>query len=66
MLAKLTRDPVVRLCGLTAAVYRLGKGRIILNTLRIRENLGSHPVAERLLRNMLIYAADGIDKPLAD
>jgi hypothetical protein len=44
--------------GLTVAVYRLGKGRIILNTLRIRGNLGEHPVAERLLRNMLIYAAD--------
>ena len=28
-----------------------------LNTLRIRENLGSDPVAERLLRNMLRYAA---------
>jgi len=52
--------------GLTVAVYRLGKGRVILNTLRIRRNLGQHPVAERLLRNMLIYAADGTDKPLAD
>jgi hypothetical protein len=30
---------------------------LILNTLRIRENLSSHPVAERLLRNMLRYAS---------
>jgi hypothetical protein len=44
--------------GLTMAVYGFGKGRIILNTLRIRDNLGKHPVAERLLRNMLNYAAD--------
>ncbi len=43
--------------GLLVAVYNLGVGRFILNTLRIRENLDSHPVAERLLRNMLRYAA---------
>ena len=39
--------------GLTVAVYKLGAGRFTLNTLRIRENLGNDPVAERLLRNML-------------
>lgn len=43
--------------GLLVAVYPLGAGRFILNTLRARENLGSHPAAERLLRNMLHYAA---------
>ena len=42
--------------GLMIAVYRLGEGRVILNTLRIRENLGSHPAAERLLLNVLRYA----------
>jgi hypothetical protein len=44
--------------GLTVAVYRVGHGRILLNSLRIRENLvsdPSHPVAERLLRNMLTF-----------
>jgi hypothetical protein len=49
--------------GLTVAVYRLGAGRIILSTLRLRENLGRDPVAERLLRNMLRHAARDIDKP---
>jgi hypothetical protein len=39
------------------SVYRLGEGRFVLNTLRIREQLGRHPAAERLLRNMLRYAA---------
>jgi len=42
--------------GLLVAVYPLGSGRFVLNTLNIRENLGTHPVAERLLRNMLRYA----------
>jgi hypothetical protein len=42
--------------GLLVGVWPLGKGRVVLNTLYIRENLGTHPVAERLLRNMLNYA----------
>lgn len=43
--------------GLMVAVYKSGAGRFILNTLLIRENLGTNPVAERLLRNLLNYAA---------
>ncbi len=43
--------------GLLTAVYDAGEGRIILNTLRIREYLGRHPVADRLLLNMLRFAA---------
>lgn len=43
--------------GLLVAVYTLGKGRFVLNALHIRENLQTHPAAERLLRNMLRYAA---------
>ena len=38
------------------AVHRHGVGRIVINTLNIRENLGKDPVAERLLRNLLNYA----------
>ena len=52
--------------GLTVAVYNLGAGRFTLNTLRIRENLGSDPVAERLLRNMLRHAARDVNQPPAD
>jgi hypothetical protein len=49
--------------GLLVAVYDFGAGRFMLNSLRIRENLASHPAAERLLRNMLRYAARDLAKP---
>ena len=52
--------------GLMMAVYKLGAGRFILNTLRIRENLGSHPAADRLLNNLLRFAARDANQPLAD
>ena len=39
--------------GLMTAIYQRDKGRFLVNTLRIRENLGKVPQAERLLRNML-------------
>jgi len=52
--------------GLMVAVYELGAGRFTLSTLRIRENLATHPVAERLLRNLLRYAAHDLDTPPAD
>lgn len=52
--------------GLMVAVYNLGSGRFIINTLRICENIGSNPVAERLLRNMLNYAARDANKHPAD
>jgi hypothetical protein len=51
--------------GLYVAVYDLGAGRFILNCLRVRENLGTNPAAERLLRNMLRYAARDLAKPVA-
>jgi hypothetical protein len=52
--------------GLLVSVRKLGAGHFILNTLRIRENLGKDPVAERLLRNLLNYAAKQAAQPLAD
>ena len=51
---------------LTVSVHNLGKGRFILNALRIRETLSKDPVAERLLRNMLRYAGLEDDEPLSD
>jgi hypothetical protein len=50
--------------GLFVAVHKLGAGRFILNTLLIRENVLHNPVAERLLRNMLNYGAEDLNKPL--
>ncbi len=52
--------------GLTVGVYQLGAGRFTLNTLRIREHLGSDPVADRLLGNMLRDAARHVNPPPAD
>ncbi len=52
--------------GVLLAVYRLGAGRIVLNTFSVCEQLGQDPVAERLLRNMLNYASVGVSQPLAD
>ena len=52
--------------GLMLCVHALGAGRLVLNTLHIRENLGSHPVAERLLRNILRDAARNTASPLAE
>lgn len=49
--------------GLMVSVHRFHEGRFILSTLPIRENLGKHPAAERLLRNMLRYASRGADAP---
>ena len=45
------------LSGLHVAVYELGAGRFILNTLNVAPNLETHPAAEHLLRNMLNHAA---------
>jgi len=51
--------------GLFVAVYPLGEGRFVLNTLRIRENLDRSPAADRLLMNMLRYAARHLGQPPA-
>jgi hypothetical protein len=48
------------------AAYNFGAGRFIFNSLRIRENLGTDPVAERLLRNLLNYAARDLDKQIVE
>jgi hypothetical protein len=48
------------------AVCKLGAGEFILNTLLIRENLGKVPQSERLLRNMLRFAARDAARPPAD
>jgi len=37
-------------------IHQYKKGRFILNTLNIRENIGKDPVAEHLLRNFINYA----------
>jgi len=50
--------------GLLVAVYPLGAGQFVLNSLQIRENLGRHPAADRLLLNMLRFVAGKTHQPL--
>ena len=52
--------------GTLLSIHQLGTGRFLLNTLAIRSNLGSVPAAERLLRNLLRYAALDAAKPPAE
>ena len=42
--------------GCAAAVSRIGNGAVVLNTLRIRENLDGHPAAGRILLNIVRHA----------
>jgi hypothetical protein len=51
---------------LLVAVAPLGAGRFLLNSMIVRANLGGVPAAERLLRNMLNYAAQGGGQPAAE
>lgn len=46
--------------------YPFGAGRFIVNALRVLENLNAHPAADRLLLNMINYAAGFADKPVAE
>lgn len=52
--------------GLMVAWWNLGAGRFLVNTLWVRESLGSNPPAERLLRNMLRWAGRDAAQPPAD
>jgi hypothetical protein len=45
--------------------YRFDAGRFLINSLLIRGNLGKHPVADRLLRNMLRWASAHATEPPA-
>ena len=47
------------------SIHKSYAGCFLVNTLRIRENLGIVPAAERLLRNTLNYAAKNLEQPLA-
>jgi hypothetical protein len=50
--------------GLMVSVNTFGSGSFILNTLLIQSNLETHPAAERLLRNLLRYAAQDQKKTM--
>jgi len=52
--------------GLLLSVEELGRGRLVLNTFRIYENLGKNPAADHLLRNLLRWAALDPKKSVAE
>jgi hypothetical protein len=52
--------------GVLLASIDLGAGRFVINALRLRETLGVHPAADRLLLNLLRWASEEPAKPLAD
>jgi len=49
--------------GVLLSVQPMGEGRFVLNTLRIREHLGRLPAADRLLINLLRFAANSPGEP---
>ncbi|MBI4553282.1 MAG: hypothetical protein HY710_13550 [Candidatus Latescibacteria bacterium] len=51
--------------GVLVSSYRFCAGRFVLNTLRVLEHLDAHPAADRLLLNMIAYAARFVDEPVA-
>jgi hypothetical protein len=66
MVRSATNTSIDYSAGLLVSVHTLGAGRFILNTLHVRENLDRNPAADRLLLNMLRYAARDTEQPLAE
>ena len=50
--------------GIMLGEYRLGAGRFILNTFNLLDQAGMHPAADRLLLNLVQYAAANCQSPL--
>lgn len=44
--------------GLMLGAYRFGEGWVVVNTFNVVENLDRHPAADRLLLNLVRYAAE--------
>ncbi len=52
--------------GIHLGIWDFGSGKFIVNTLRIAENLGSDPAADRLFSNMLSFGSRDLVKPMTD
>jgi len=52
--------------GILLGSYRFGEGRFVLNTFPVLENLDAHPAADRLLLNLIGYAAGFVQAPLSE
>ena len=45
--------------------YPLGAGKVLLNTFNILDQVDKHPAADRLLLNLMAYAAESTKGPPA-
>jgi hypothetical protein len=52
--------------GILLGSYHFGEGQFIVSTFPVLEQLNLHPVADRLLVNLIKYASGGIAKPPAE
>lgn len=52
--------------GVLVASHPFGAGRFVLSSLRVLDNLGKHPAADRLLLNLVSYARRDIGKPTTE
>jgi len=43
--------------GVMLGVYPFGAGKIVVNTLRVLDNVDKHPAADRMLLNLIAYAS---------
>ncbi|MBK8882929.1 MAG: hypothetical protein IPN67_11245 [Bacteroidales bacterium] len=52
--------------GIHLGIWNFGKGQFIVNTLRIAENLGMDPAADRLFCNLLKFGSEDLTEPMSD
>lgn len=52
--------------GVLLGSYRLGAGRFFINTFPLLDQVGRHPAADRMLLNLVKYAAKDLEKPLME
>jgi len=48
--------------GMDMGVVRFGKGRYVLNTLRLIKNLGTDPVADKIMLNLIEWTGEGMPR----
>lgn len=51
--------------GVLLGSYKFGAGQFIVNTFPILDHVDDHPVADRLLLNLVKHAADSVNRPAA-
>ncbi|HEX4487846.1 MAG TPA: glycoside hydrolase family 2 TIM barrel-domain containing protein [Terriglobales bacterium] len=52
-------------CGILLGSYKFGAGQFVVNSFEILDNIDKHPVADRLLLNLINISAAGLKAPIA-